>query len=284
MPPDGARSSSGGGSGAAPRAARPAAPVLSCRRRRDDVHDDADGAAVARQIRCTIRREARARDRSTIDAAPSPGRMFCTRSGTGEAGSARSRPSASNRMTRRLPSCSTACGVGGATSSVTRASDPCGSIAPADARHADVADEQEPRGLRSSTRVPSDGASARGTKSTGTNQLASLADRRGGQRDQAPADRREALARRQHDRLRSRRDRQPAGERVFADGQLKQRLEIVEREHFLAADEPRSQRLAALGRDHGVGRGGGRRLCANRAKRKEQRACSQGKQVNSMIP
>ncbi len=72
---------------------------------RDDVHDDADGAAIAGQIGCAVRREARAEiDRDRRGAVARTARS--ARIGPGEAGSAASSASASKRTTSRSPSCS----------------------------------------------------------------------------------------------------------------------------------------------------------------------------------
>ena len=70
----------------------------------------------------------------------------------------------------RVASCVTVCAVAGATSSVTRASAPSPSIRPL-TRGMRISPTRTSRdAFRSSIGVPATGASARGTKSTGTNQ------------------------------------------------------------------------------------------------------------------
>jgi hypothetical protein len=97
-------------------------------------------------------------------------RTFWTSSGATVEGSETSRRSASNRTMRRLPSCVTVCGVAGATSNVSRATGPCMSIRPAMRGTRTSPTITSRVGFRRSIRVPATGASARFTKSTGTNQ------------------------------------------------------------------------------------------------------------------
>ena len=109
-----------------------------------------------------------ARDPPTIAAFPSS-RMFWISSAPAAAGSVASSASASNRTTRRVPSCVTACGVVGATSRVNRATAPCTSTRPA-IRGTRISPTTTSRdGRRNSIRVPATGARARFRKSVGTN-------------------------------------------------------------------------------------------------------------------
>ncbi len=129
-------------------------------------------------------------------------------------------------------------------------------------------------GLRSSSGVPSAGASARGTKSTGTNQARPSRAGGAGNEISRPATEARLWPGRQDDGLGARRNRQAARQIVFADGQIEELRQVVEREHLLAIDEPGGECAAAFGGKTAYGAGAGRRLRPERAKREQQRACS----------
>ena len=144
----------------------------------------------------------------------------------------------------------------------------------ADPRHTHVADENQPGRFPQLEGGPHRSGQRARDEVDRDEPGASVARRRRGQRNQPPADRREALARRQHDRLRARGDGQAAGQRVFAHRQLEEFRQVIEREHLLTTDEPGGERTPSFGGQHGVGGRCGRRLRADRPKRDEQRACS----------
>ena len=107
-----------------------------------------------------------------MPAGPSPGRTAWMRSGAVETGGVTSSASASKRMTRRLPSRVTACGVAGWASSVRRT--PAGaaaSILPVIRGTRRSPRMMSREGLRTSIFAARAGARARETKSTGTSQL-----------------------------------------------------------------------------------------------------------------
>ena len=116
-----------------------------------------------------------------------------------------------------------------------------------DARHADVADEDQAGRLAKLERSPHGECQGARDEIDRDEPGSAIARGRRRQRDQPAADRSEALTRRQHDRLRARRDGQAAGEAVFADGELEELVEVVEREHLLATDEPGRESAPTLG-------------------------------------
>ena len=138
-------------------------------RRRDDVDDDARRTAVARLS--DVLKVAK-RGPKSIAMMPDPRRPEHWRSNRERGGgSAASSMSASNRTSRRGPSWATVCGVGGRRRASGGRRLRAARSRPA-TRGARMSPSRSSReGFRSSTRVPSGGASARGTKSTGTNQV-----------------------------------------------------------------------------------------------------------------
>jgi hypothetical protein len=97
-------------------------------------------------------------------------------------------------------------------------------------------------GRRSSSRVPSAGASARGTKSIGTNQLRpSLTGGAGSETTRPAAEARAWLAVSVIVCVLVEMVRPPASA-SFTRGEIEQPGQIVEREHLLAADEAYGQR------------------------------------------
>ena len=167
-------------------------------------------------------------------------------------GSAASSASASKRISRRDPSCATVCGVGGATSSVTRVSAPSGSTRAGDPRHPDVADEDQARRLAQLEARSEDRRERAADEVDRDVPGPAVAHRRGRQRDHPARDGGQRLLRRQDDRLTADGDRQPAGRRFFAHREIEEPRQIVEREHLLAADRARGQRPARVARQHGI--------------------------------
>ena len=110
-------------------------------------------------------------------------------------------------------------------------------------------------GFRRSTRVPIAGASARETKSTGTNHARPSRTGARRERDQPAPDRGERLARAEHDRLRLRCHREPARCDIFAKREIEDACQVVEGEHFLTADRPYGERPTAVAGHDGVGGG-----------------------------
>ena len=163
-----------------------------------------------------LRNDAKRGPRSMAMAAAPSSRMLGDRVGRRRAPAAshRARPPRSGAAAGCLPGRRCAASAG-ATSNVKRASAPSGSIRPA-TRGMRMSPTMISRdGLRSSIGVPATGASARDTKSTGTNHARAFARRRGRQRDQPSGDRRDLLVGREHDRLPADGDRQPAGDRCL---------------------------------------------------------------------
>ena len=197
------RRQSGDGVGGAGAACRRAGVAGAVGRLRDDVDDDA-GRRRDRPAgpRCGTSRSA-ARDRSTMDGGAVAGANALNEVGR-RRGWQRGVECVGLEAGRRsrLPSCAIVCGVGGATSSVSRASAPCGSTSPATrgTRRSPTMTSRD--GLRSSSRVPSDGASARGDEVDRHEPgRARRVRARAGSEIEPAADRGKALTRRQHDRL-----------------------------------------------------------------------------------
>ena len=193
-------------------------------------------AAPRRPAVSVVRNDANRGPRSiAIAAGPSPGLTLATRSGEVVAGSAASSASASKRTISRVPVLRD--GVRRRRRDVERQPRQAAERldAPDDARHADVADEDQPRRLAQlerGHRAPGERARHEVDRHV---PRPSFAHRRRGQRDQSAIERRQALARREHDRLRAGGDGQSAGRGVFADDDAEQPRQVVEREHLLAA-------------------------------------------------
>ena len=144
-----------------------------------------------------------------------------------------------------------------------------------DARHAEVADDDQPR--RPAQLEP--GAERRRERARhevdGHEPAAALFDRRRRQRDDPAAGRGERLPGGQGDRLRFGRDGQPAGERVFTGGEIEQPRQVVQREHLLAVQQAHGQRTPRALREHGEG-SRGRRLSRQREREKDGETNRQG--------
>ena len=189
---------------------------------------------------------------SAITCGVSPTWMAWRASVDGVAGSTASSASASKRISRRDPSCATVCGVGGATSSVTRVRLPIGSTCAATRGIRMSPTRIRREGLRSSRRDPKIGASARADEIDGDVPGPAVTYRRGRQRDHPARDGGQRLLRRQDDRLTVDGHRQPASRRFFTHREIEQPRQIVEREHLLAADRAGGQRPARVARQHGI--------------------------------
>ncbi len=144
-----------------------------------------------------------------------------------------------------------------------------------DARHAQVADDDEPR----RPAQLETGAERRCERARhevdGHEPAAALFDRRRRQRDDAASGRGERLPGGQGDRLRFGRDGQPAGQRVFTGGEIEQPGQVVQREHLLAVQQAHGQRTPRALRQHGE-RSRGRRLSRQREREKDGETNRQG--------
>ena len=115
-----------------------------------------------------------------------------------------------------------------------------------DARHAQVADEQQAcRAPEIDPLVVDRPEGARQKLHRHEPAPARAHDRRG-KRDDAPIDRRHRLIRRRDDGLAAIRDREAAGQRVFANRHLEERGEIVERDELAAVAHDRRNRPATV--------------------------------------
>ena len=198
-----------------------------------------------------------------------------TTSGTGEVGSVASRASASKRTRTRDPSCDDRVrrcrqDVEGHPRNRAERLE-----ARRDARHAQVADDDEPR----RPAQLETGAERRRERARhevdGHEPAAAFFDRRRRQRDDAASGRCERLPGGQGDRLRFGRDGQPAGERVFTGGEIEQPGQVVQREHLLAVQQAYGQRTPRALRQHGE-RSRGRRLSRQREREKDGETNRQG--------
>ena len=124
-----------------------------------------------------------------------------------------------------------------------------------DARHAKVAEHDQPRRpphLRADAR---DGGQ-RPADGIGRHQPPRpVAHGSGGERQDLPADGRQALVERQHGHVRAAGNREGLCRAILAHGQLQQRRELVQPQHLLLADRDSGHGLPAVGAHHRI-RGG----------------------------
>ena len=110
-------------------------------------------------------------------------------------------------------------------------------------------------GFRRSTRVPMAGASARETKSTGTNHARPSRTGAAGSEISRPPTEASAWPGAEHDRLRLRCHREPARCDIFAKREIEDACQVVEGEHLLTADRSYGERPTAVAGHDGVGGG-----------------------------
>ena len=118
-----------------------------------------------------------------------------------------------------------------------------------DARHAHVADEQQPSGAAQIDPLVVDRPERARQKLDRHQPAPAGAHDRRGQRHDAAVHRCHRLIRRRDDRLPAIGDGDSAGERVLADGDLEQRGDVVERDELPAVDDDGRHRPAAVLRD-----------------------------------
>ena len=248
-----------------------------CPRRRrgglgDDIDDDAAGTAVARQIRCAVRAEARPEVDDDAGAVAGANRL--------------------NEIWRRERGQHRIEGIGLELDDKAIAvlrdrmrrlrrdvkDEPHHRAerfdAAADPRYADVSRDDEPRHLAQVERRSERRRQRARHEIHGDEPGAAIAYRRRWQRNQSTGNRGQALARRQDYGLGTRRDGQAARQTVFADGQIEELRQVVERKHLLPIDEPGGECAAAFSGQDSVWCRCRRRLRSDRSKREEKRACS----------
>ena len=130
-----------------------------------------------------------------------------------------------------------------------------------DSRHPKVAKHDQPRRSPHIHADAGDGGQ-RPAHGVGRHQPPrSVAHGSGGEREDLPADGRQALVERQHGHVRAARDREGFCRAILAHGQLQQRREFVEPQHLLLADHDGRHGPAAVGAHHRIRRGRARSLC-----------------------